>query len=233
MEHCKKISLPKDIPFVNMKNYFDIVYEYIQKETENYPTECFTIYNLYDNLIKKSEQFVRSKRLMNNTVSLIQTPTINAEYHFIVVVIYNDMCSIYQAYGNRKIYKIQLELTEFIECIRKIKQILSTKFNKKNKKNIEKDIQNIRAIEKLLYDNDIDAGIRQMIHKSKEDDDEEDDDEEGLFIETLEDLYQNNWKTIGNKFSIRTYKLNKRSRTKSLSIKKTKSKRITRKYKSL
>ena len=234
---CKKLTIYNDSILINYKNmhqYFNKIYVSLKNEIKGMNMECVNIKDIFNGILRKNNDIFKQKsgssvsNITNDTISLIKLPSLPAEYHFIVAVVYNDIVVIYQAYGNRSLYKLKLPLSEFIKYIEMIEEIVHSE----TPYSLDV-IDKIKDIEKNLYDIDIDKYISEEIDRTTESDDEEDYEE--LKEEYFEDYYNMRWQNSEN-FTIETYSALPVKNNKSLSLKRStkKSKSITyRKIKSI
>lgn len=234
---CRNLTVYNEsilIPFKNVHQYFNKIYFYLKKEIKDMHLECVNIRDIFSGIIRRNNNIFKLKStniisdITNDTISLIKLPSLPAEYHFIVAVIHNDLVHIYQAYGNRSIYKMQLPLSVFINYVEKIEKIVSS-----NIPYSSEVLDDIRDIEKKLYDVSIDKYIEDEIDRTADSDNEDDEDNlEDLKEEYFEEYYEKNWQNSEN-FSITTYYLLPVKKHKSVSLKRSTKKSKSSTYKKL
>jgi hypothetical protein len=154
-------KIAMQVPFQsNISNYFLEIFTLLNKEMKDTEflrdAECFSIYKLFEKILKDSGNFTFTENLSERTLAMsspgyvyqIELFTLFASYHYLTVVIgpEQEYVDIYQSYGSTmRLHHKKLNLKEFEKCIRILSNI------KRRGKNFFKDANKMLYVESLLY----------------------------------------------------------------------------------
>lgn len=159
LSNAYKIAM--QVPFQsNITNYFYQIFETLNSKMESSDflkdAECFSIYKLFEKILRSSGKFTFVEDLSERTLSMtssgyvyqIEIFSLFASYHYLTVVVgpgqrYVD---IYQSYGSTmRLHHRRLNILDFEKCIRILTNI------KRRGKNFFKDANQMLFVESLLY----------------------------------------------------------------------------------
>jgi hypothetical protein len=146
------------IPFNNDSIlYFNQIYQELNHRMETNSeflkdVECLYSYKFFKKILNDTNKYdislnIQLNQIQPNDILLIKCPSIFAPYHFIIVVVNEniDRVDIYQSFGSsRRLYKINLPFNTFIKLMNRL-----LKF--KNSNNFIEDYKMMTEIESQLY----------------------------------------------------------------------------------
>jgi hypothetical protein len=217
----RMINISNDIScMLNPATYFNKLFGKYKSEIMRYrsiepidnriPTflayvECRIIYTMFNSICDKfvkNEVLYPKISLTNisdisaNDILLIRCPTIFTSYHFIFAVVDKNANNvyIYQSFGNRKLYRIVLNLEEFKINLHNMQTI----------KNYPKEqaLILIKEFEEKIYDNNFDELFDKELNTNDDDDIKLDKDE------IIDDYYERNILQNENQFQVDVYRFN-------------------------
>jgi hypothetical protein len=171
-----KISMK--IPFsTNISNYFLSIFDSLNNimKIDNMflqDAECFSIYKLYEKILKESGNFTKIGIFSEITLSMrhpgyvyqMEIFSLFAPYHYLTVVISpdNNFVDIYQSFGSTmRLHHNRLNIKEFERCIK----ILST--IKRRGKNFLRDYKDMLYVEWKLNGVDINSYMNILYNNFK------------------------------------------------------------------